>query len=220
MTVTKSKYRKINILSIVFMVMILLSTFLAIQELQKQYATLTIDRLESNLRFSLYTLDFKYPGAWEVKSNRIYKGDVLISGNNSLIDEIGAITESSVTVFLGNTRVATNVQKKTGERAIGTIAADYVSEQVLGKGEIYLGKAQVVDQELLTAYAPLKNSKGDIIGMWYLGLPDLSVKNIIDLLYKTIFIAFTGIIMMAYLLFSTRLEMKQLQQSMNKNFSV
>jgi methyl-accepting chemotaxis protein len=74
-------------------------------------------------------------------------------------------------------RIATNLLNKEGNRAIGTyIPAIYpdgspnpVVETVL-KGETYRGFAYVVDAWYLTAYQPIKDDQGEIIGMIYVGV--------------------------------------------------
>ena len=79
-------------------------------------------------------------------------------------------------------RVATNVLKKDGARAIGTfipaINPDGSPNPVVSaimKGSIYTGKAYVVDKWYITAYLPFKNSLNEVIGMYYVGVPE-SVK--------------------------------------------
>lgn len=45
---------------------------------------------------------------------------------------------------------------------------------MLDKGEVFLEKADVLGHTYQTAYTPLKNENGEIIGMWYIGAPDAS----------------------------------------------
>ncbi|UTW68805.1 cache domain-containing protein [Anaerobacillus sp. HL2] len=43
-----------------------------------------------------------------------------MSGNFNIVDEIADMTNGTVTIFLGDTRVATNVILEDGQRAVGT----------------------------------------------------------------------------------------------------
>lgn len=43
---------------------------------------------------------------------------------------------------------------------------------VLGQGQTYIGKAQVVGVYNQTVYEPIKNKNGQIIGIWYVGVPN------------------------------------------------
>ena len=76
----------------------------------------------------------------------------------------------TVTIFLKDVRVATNVMLPAGERAIGTRVSAEVCDSVLVRGEPWMKRAFVVDDWYITKYEPIRNIKGDIIGMLYVGL--------------------------------------------------
>jgi two-component system NtrC family sensor kinase len=76
----------------------------------------------------------------------------------------------TVTLFLGHLRVATNVLTAEGRRAVGTTVSEAVRRAVLDRGESYTGEAFVVDAWYLSAYAPLSDPHGRIVGMIYVGL--------------------------------------------------
>jgi methyl-accepting chemotaxis protein len=82
-------------------------------------------------------------------------------------------------------RIATNVLTKEGKRAIGTyipaIGADGKSSPIIDavlKGKTYKGKAFVVDSWYITAYEPMKDSDGDVIGMLYVGIKQENVTSL------------------------------------------
>ncbi|MDN5365624.1 MAG: methyl-accepting chemotaxis protein [Thermacetogenium sp.] len=129
------------------------------------------EKLKSDLALGEAYLDLLYPGSWEIRDGKLYKGDTLMNGNNQAVDKIGELTGDTVTIFQGNTRVATNVFKD-GERAIGTTVAPEVEKTVLDEGRTYIGKADVVGTLNHTAYQPIRDSKGQVIGIWYVGVPD------------------------------------------------
>src|SRR5690606_38210256 len=56
----------------------------------------------------------------------------------------------------------------------GTKADPRVIEAVLENQETYIGEADIVGETHLTMYQPLKNSNGDVIGMWLVG-PKIAV---------------------------------------------
>jgi methyl-accepting chemotaxis protein len=58
------------------------------------------------------------------------------------------------TLFLMDTRIATNVKNDQGERAVGTKAAPEVVEAVLKNGKEYSGEAIVAGKPSLTYYQP------------------------------------------------------------------
>ena len=75
-------------------------------------------------------------------------------------------------------RVCTNVLNKEGQRAIGTYIPaanpdgkpNPVVAEVLA-GRTYRGRAFVVDRWYVTAYEPIRDAGGSVIGMSYFGVP-------------------------------------------------
>jgi len=115
-------------------------------------------------------IDKTYPGAWFVKDGNLYKGPTKISLNNEVVDNLSRLTGDTVTVFLGEKRVATTVRGSNGERAIGTNVSANVVQTVLKDGQSYVGEADVVGQWYHTGYVPLRAENGDIVGMFYVGI--------------------------------------------------
>lgn len=89
-----------------------------------------------------------------IYQNEIYEGE-----------ELG-----TATIFQGDLRISTNVTRDDGSRAIGTRVSEEVYDQVLAKGLPWIERAFVVNSWYITAYEPIKNITGDIIGMLYVGM--------------------------------------------------
>lgn len=137
----------------------------------KNRALLATDtKARSDLAAGEAIIELMYPGQWEVRNGILYKGGVKITNNFAPVDKIAGLTGDTVTIFLGDTRVSTTVREKTGERAIGTRVSDEVANQVLKNGHEYIGQANVVGQIFQTAYKPIRDSNGKIIGMFYVGI--------------------------------------------------
>jgi two-component system NtrC family sensor kinase len=73
------------------------------------------------------------------------------------------------TIFLGNTRISTNVQDDQGKRAVGTRVSEQVAKRVLQEGRPWTGRAFVVDAWYLSQYDPIRDLDGQVIGMRYVG---------------------------------------------------
>lgn len=126
--------------------------------------------VDNNNKLGYAYLDAKYPGDWSASNGKLYKGKILINGNEEIVDFIKAQTNSLVTIFLNDTRISTNVVEQNGNRAVGTKASDEVINTVLKKGEIFTGKTKVLGNDTMTQYTPIKDANGDIIGMWFVGV--------------------------------------------------
>ncbi|MDO9516666.1 MAG: ATP-binding protein, partial [Methanosarcinaceae archaeon] len=111
----------------------------------------------------------------------LYGAD-LINRDYKIVDEIknalykdkiyGGRDMGTTTIFQEDFRISTNVLTDTGERAITTRVSQEVSEAVLEGGRYWKDRAFVVNTWYVTAYKPIKNFDGEIIGMLYVGILD------------------------------------------------
>lgn len=129
---------------------------------------------------------------WSLKGIPL-RPDPSFSHEIPVIDEITKQTGETVTLFqrvseAGDMlRVATTVQTASGERAIGTYmpsveqsgAPNEVVRTVLS-GNTFRGRAFVVNAWYITAYEPFVNAKGEIIGMFYVGVKQEGVTALRD----------------------------------------
>jgi two-component system, NtrC family, sensor kinase len=116
------------------------------------------------------------------------EGGLLLNGNLGLVDEINnliyspnTLLEGSIgttTIFLEDVRVATTVRRDGESRALGTRVSDVVRQSVLGRGEVWLERAFVVNDWYVAAYAPLLSPEGARIGMFYVGFLEAPYANI------------------------------------------
>jgi len=127
-------------------------------------------KLESDLAMGELMLNTTHPGDWALRDGKLYKGDELMEGNYEVVDTIGKATGNNVTIFSGDTRVATNVMKE-GQRAVGTQVSPEVKAVVIDQGQPYSGRAQVVGIWNEAAYKPIKDQDGKIIGIFFVGVP-------------------------------------------------
>ena len=76
----------------------------------------------------------------------------------------------AVTIFQWDVRIATNVLKANGNRAIGTRVSAEVYDQVLENDRSWYDRAFVVNDWYLTAYDPIRDVHGKVIGILYVGI--------------------------------------------------
>jgi two-component system, NtrC family, sensor kinase len=76
----------------------------------------------------------------------------------------------SATIFQNDLRISTNVLSSGGERAVGTRLSAEVFDAVVTNGETWADRAFVVHDWYITAYEPIRNPAGKIIGALYVGL--------------------------------------------------
>ncbi|KEO81099.1 methyl-accepting chemotaxis protein [Tumebacillus flagellatus] len=156
-----------------------MGTFAGIS-INSEIVTSSQEKLQSDLHLGRELLEQKYSGDWEIKGGKLYKGDTEINDKLDVVDQIAKATGDNVTIFQNDMRVATTVKKDDGTRAIGTKVSDAVADTVLKKGQTYMGEAVVVNQRNQAAYEPIKNAKGEVIGIWFVGVPSTKFDSIVS----------------------------------------
>lgn len=191
-----------KILCLVFVVILLFSASVGtvmlkeITESMKQMAT---EKAKGDLALSSTYIDDVMSGDWQVKNNKLYKGQTQINGNEDIVDLLGEKTGDTITIFQGDTRVATNVMKN-GERAVGTQASSEVIAAVLKKGKRFYGQADVAGSSYQTAYMPLKDQNGNNIGMLYTGANQSILASLTQSLFTQFAIVLVIVIMVSVIL--------------------
>jgi methyl-accepting chemotaxis protein len=173
------RYRLVVIFTLILAGVTGLMGIYATSVVSNRLVTAAEEKLLSDLRMGEYIIEQAYPGEWRVEGGLLYKGDNVINGQHEIVDRIGNLTGDTVTIFSGDTRVATNVTKDD-QRMINTQVSEEVKHAVLDKGEIYVGEADVVGTVNYTAYQPIKDAQGKIIGIWYVGVPSTKYDSIVD----------------------------------------
>ena len=94
----------------------------------------------------------------------------------------------TVTVFQDDLRIATNVFRRDGSRAIGTRLSAPIADRVLRDGQMWADPAQVLGDWYFTAYEPIRDPNNKVIGALYVGLlqaPFLHRKHVITVVVLT-----------------------------------
>jgi len=95
----------------------------------------------------------------------------------------------TATIFQGDLRISTNVMNADGTRAVGTRVSESVYDQVLVKEKFWIDRAFVVNDWYITAYEPIRNIRGEVIGILYVGILE---QKFVDMRKETVWI-FLGI---------------------------
>jgi two-component system, NtrC family, sensor kinase len=109
----------------------------------------------------------------------LYAG-LLLNRNHGLVDKIRSIVFENktyqgqplgtVTIFQWDCRIATNVILANGNRAIGTRVSEEVYDTVLENGLNWYDRAFVVKDWYLSAYDPIHDVDGKVVGILYVGV--------------------------------------------------
>lgn len=111
-------------------------------------------------------------GTYMYSNGKFYKGKKNISDNTEFFDNFSKEVDLQVSVFYGDTRVATSLVDDQGNHMVGEQASPEVVEAVLNQGqEYYSDSIDLGGIEYYGSYAPLyQHNSDEIIGMTFVGL--------------------------------------------------
>ena len=102
-------------------------------------------------------------------------GGVVLNGDFGIPDRFSDKTGVPATIFVRSgeefVRISTSVKKENGSRAVGTVL-DHASPAYakLVAGQAYHGIAQLFGRHVITAYWPVQDTAGRVIGALYVGV--------------------------------------------------
>ena len=104
----------------------------------------------------------------------VFFGVTKMNNNFTLVDEVVKEAGGTATIFAKSgadyVRVATNVMRDDGSRAIGTIL-DPKGKIIkfINKNEAFYGEATILGKRYLTGYEPMLDELNNVIGIYYFG---------------------------------------------------
>ena len=134
-------------------------------------------------------------------------GGVLLNRNFKFVDRIrdlvygpGSLIDGSlgtVTVFIDDVRITTNVQDESGERALGTRVSQEVRTRVLEQGETWIDSAFVVNDWYISAYEPIYDVGGERVGILYVGFLEAPFSQILRNALLILFLFFIFVMLIS-----------------------
>src|SRR5215510_3725857 len=116
--------------------------------------------------------------------------------DHAIVDRAVSYTGGNATLFVYDDasnqfiRRSTNVKKENGDRAVGTqLAADHPGQAPLRKGQAYKGPAVLFGKSFMTAYYPVVNPSGKVIGIIYVGIAMTEYEGMLAQTMQTMAIA-------------------------------
>jgi len=138
---------------------------------------LTRNKVNSDL--NVLRQNFYAKGTPEIINNNMTLIDkngkeFVVNDNFEIVDGVRDLVGGAATVFqvYNNTyavRISTNVKGTDGERAVGTHLTDNVYEVAVKQGETYYGRRDLFGVNYVTAYEPIRDRNGTVIGVLFVG---------------------------------------------------
>lgn len=107
----------------------------------------------------------------------------VVNDNFEIVDRVQALVGGAATVFQvyddHAVRIATNVKSEDGERAVGTwLTQDVYDYSVVG-GRTFYGSRDLFGIQYVTAYEPIKDRYGNVIGILFVGTEEKQTLDVV-----------------------------------------
>ena len=104
----------------------------------------------------------------------VFFGATKMNNNSTLVDEIVEEVGGTAKIFVKSgadyVRIATNVKKDDGSRAIGTILDPKGKAiEFINMNKAFYGAATILGKSYLTRYEPMHDASNHVIGIYYFG---------------------------------------------------
>lgn len=106
-----------------------------------------------------------------------------LEGNFEMVDSIQKDLGVVATIFVKEKddfrRITTNIMKPDGSRAVGTFLGESsAAYQPIMKKKLFIGNAVILGKQYLTAYDPILDEAGELLGILFVGISQDEVNKI------------------------------------------
>ena len=107
-----------------------------------------------------------------------------VNGNFEIVDEVQSLVGGAATVFQVYNdsyavRISTNVIGTDGQRAVDTHLTDNVYEVAVEEAETYYGSRDLFGKDYVTAYEPIINRNGKVLGVLFVGTEEAQTLEVV-----------------------------------------
>jgi len=108
----------------------------------------------------------------------------VVNDNFEIVDKVQSMVGGAATVFqvYNNSyaaRISTNVLDSNSQRAVGTHLTDNVYEVAVEQGQTYYGYRDLFGKNYVTAYEPILDPQGKVIGVLFVGTEEGQTLDVI-----------------------------------------
>lgn len=132
------------------------------------------------------------PGDYVMEDGILKKGDLVLSGDYTIIDALKESYNMDITLFYGNERILTTILDENGDRVTGTMADIDTAQWVLEHNREYFSHDLMISgQSYYGYYVPMLNRDGTVVGMAFAGKTSSAVmKSVYSSMCKSILVGF------------------------------
>lgn len=143
-------------------------------------------QVENNINLTLKYINNSYGSLSQGNETLLDSNGNPITGRNGVVDAVLEDLGDQSTIFVKYNddfkRISTNIMSSENERAIGTyLGRDHNAYQTVMNGDLYIGEANILNDNYYTAYKPIKDINNNVIGLLFVGTPTETLDSIVNI---------------------------------------
>ncbi|MDD2366464.1 MAG: PAS domain S-box protein [Desulfuromonadaceae bacterium] len=161
------------ILASIFIAIVTISVFgfYSLDQYHKNEVNNESIKLEMSIR-TFWQLLSQKGSDFRILDGRLLVGDYVLNNNFELTDRIQEIFGGVATIFMYDERVSTNILNVEGKRALGVKLEAAIKDTLLKQGRSYRGLVEILDVPYMTAYDPIIDRDGKVVGVLFVGVKE------------------------------------------------
>ncbi|ABD88292.1 methyl-accepting chemotaxis protein [Rhodopseudomonas palustris] len=165
--------------------------------LERGASDAALERVETNMRVAWDVLH-AHGGNYSISDGKLKVGGHVLNDDVAAVDKVKALVGGTCTIFMKDQRVATNVMKPDGLRAVGTsLARSEASAAIFDRKASYRGEVEILNEPYMTAYDPILGANGEVLGILYVGIKKAEFLKPAKETFWTIIYATLGVAVLA-----------------------
>ena len=143
------------------------------------------NQVENNINLTMKYIKSSYGTLTQGNQTLLDSDGKSIEGRFGVVDTVLEDLGDKSTIFVKVNddfkRISTNIMSDKNERAMNTyLGSDHNAYQTVIDGNLYIGEAEILDEDYYTAYQPIKDRNENVIGLLFVGVPTKDLDNIIE----------------------------------------
>ncbi|MBC7584412.1 MAG: cache domain-containing protein [Tardiphaga sp.] len=165
--------------------------------LERSATKAAADRVETNMRVAWDVLRARGT-SFKVEDGKLLADSSVLNGDVAVVDKVKSLVGGTATIFLKDTRIATNVQKPDGSRATGTpLARSPAYDAIFERKAPFRGEVTILGENYMTAYDPILSASGDVLGILYVGIKKVEFLQAANETFWTMIYVTVGVMLAA-----------------------
>lgn len=139
--------------------------------------------VENNIKLKMKYINNTYGTLTQGDGTLLDSDGESIEGRFGVVDTVLENLGDKSTIFVKENddfkRISTNIMSDKNERAMGTyLGKDHKAYDTVINGDLYIGEAEILDDDYYTAYQPVKDKNNNVIGLFFVGTATETLDNI------------------------------------------